>query len=609
MEIKFLANGKELDLSGQKLSVSESNSKLSDKIFTKYLFPFEFYMDEEFKRSFGDYSSFDSYNLPKVIDGHMLYDNVYSLAKMEIVSVEGDYITCQIDFGFDDVPNFDKPLKDLPLEKFSVDNIHTFAAEVCGKKYPQTNFNFPRLYNAQYSPEDELWDAYNGFVNDMNDDGSALRNNYVTEIGEIYNVNIIHPMPHILYLLKTGFSDAGYKLEGDILTDPSLQQQWVYSAKEYFSRLTLRKLGLSVSVMDYEKRFKKGLNKYPYGHYNSSLIIPKAGNYRMIAKIILDSHKAGLDQTDIHIYLNESQILHRYSGGRLVFTFETDITTTKENEVIRVAGYRSFGDGDTEKYIELELFSKNTFEGEELEPGEDNGVITNLNEIDLSRAVPEITFGELVNRIRNFLNYDVDSNGKTIYMNRIKKPDPKNVRTFPEKFLEEKPLRNILAKRSFAIQMPSWENDEKPDSVYFDNSGISVNKEPGELTTVIETNTYVMPVYVAKSRGPETGVIKSYDSSLLQLVKYEGKTGIQNNAKASPELTFPTLFYSNWIDWLRGRLNSVQFEWDFLAEDDEFDLKIKEEIGGYQNIHVITEWVKDHNENSIQINIKTETFN
>lgn len=610
MEIKFFSNGKVMDLSGQELSVSDSNSKVSDKVSTKYLFPFEFYMDEEFKKSFGDYSSFDSYNLPTIIAGQLLYENVYHIAKLEILGNQGDYLTGQIDFGFEDVPNFDKPLKDLPLERFDVDDIHTFAAQICAQKYPQTNFNFPRLHNGQYSPDDELWDAFNGFMNDMNDNGSALRNNYVTEAGDIFNVNIIHPMPHILYLLKTGFADANYHLDGDILTEPLLAQQWVFSATEYFSRLTLRKLGLTVSVMDYQERFKKKLRKYPYGRYDSSVAIPKPGNYKIIARIMLATYKSGLDTSWISVMLNGKQILYRSSGGELIFTFETDITTVNPNEEIRVVGFRSFGDGDTEKFIELKIVSKNSFENEDAEPGEDNGVITNPNEIDLTRAVPDITFGELVNRIRNFLNYDITAVGNIIYMNRIKRPDQKDVKMIPEKFLVLKPARNTLKKRSFAIQMPAWENDEKPDSVYYDSSGVQINKKyDTEITTVIETNTYALPVYAVKSLGPETAVVKSYNSSILQLVKYDGKTGIQNNAKASPELTFPALFFTHWIDWLRGRLNSYQFEWTFTAEDDEIDFTIKDAVGAYQNIHIITDWVKDYDENSVTVNIKTETVN
>src|SRR5690606_27038811 len=51
--------------------------------------------------------------------------------------------------------------------------------------------------------------------------------------------------------------------------------------------------------------------------------------------------------------------------------------------------------------------------------GTDLGVITNPNEVDLRRAVPEMTFGELVKIIKNWFNYDVDIQGKFVIMNLI----------------------------------------------------------------------------------------------------------------------------------------------------------------------------------------------
>jgi hypothetical protein len=597
MEIKFISNNKVLDLAGQKLSVSESNSKVSDKMFTKYLFPFEFYMDEEFKRVFGDYSSPDAYKLPKIIEGYLFYENKYNLAKMEVGSGQGDYITCQIDFGFEEIPNFDKMLKDLPLEKFDVPNIHTFAADICGKKYPQTNFNFPRLYNDQFSPEDKLWDAYNGFLNDMNDDGTALRNNYIAADGEIYNQNIIHPLPHILYLLKTGFKDAGYNLDGDILTDPFLAQQWVYSATEYFSRLTQKKYGLLINSSDYISYFF-GISSYLKG-----LQIEKKGKYKITGFFNINK----IDGEVAAITLNGNKIWSYYGNGETrTVNFNIDVTTQTDNSVVTFKLTKIY-QKDPDPVVVVDLF------GDELSndqsPGEDNGVITNLNRIDLTRAVPEITFGELVNRIRNFLNYDVSADGNTILMNKIGASSPTDIKVLPPHFEELNPKINYLNKKSFALTTPSWENEEKPDSIFYDSSGVTINKKPNDETTVIPTDTYVLPVYVAKPQGQETGVIKSYDTNVLQLVKYDGKTGIQNNAKASPELTFPNLFYTNWEKWLRGRLNSNEFEWSFVAEDDELNFSIKDFIGCYQNIHIIKEMTKDYTENSVTISLKTETVN
>ncbi|MGV8914402.1 MAG: hypothetical protein ACOH1X_03025 [Kaistella sp.] len=612
MEIKFFSNGKVLDLSGQKISVSESNSKVSDKMFTKYLFPFEIYMDDEFKAGFGDYASYDSYDLAKIIIGQLLYENEYREAKLEILNVEGDYLTGQIDFGFEEIPNFSKPLKELPLEKFDVDNIHTFAAGIAAKKYPQTNFNFPRLYYGRYSPDEKVWDAYNGFVNDMNDDGTALRNNYIDALGEIYNQNIVQPLPHILYLLKTGFLDAGYILSGDILTDPMLAQQWVFSGTEYFSRLIQRRYGFEFTSANFDQLFlETGPDDYAqYQKYNT---VEKLGVYKIAGTV--EFFKARKMWASYKILLNGVVIWSKYHGSdrqtileRIPLNFE--FTVTEVNSVLEMYIYTQYHeDSWTHPISSLAVTSVALEDATVIVAEEDMGVITNLNRIDLTRAVPDITFGELVNRIRNFLNYDVTTQGNTIIMDKIGSSEPTNIITIPPEFLQKKPRRNILNKKSFLIRMPNWENEEKADSIFYDSSGFTINKEAEELTTVIETNTYVLPVYAAKIRGPVTGVVKSYDSSLLQLVKYDGKSGIQNNAKPSPELTFPELFYTNWEKWLRGRLRSVEFVWMFTSEDDQLLFSIKNYIGCYQNIHIIKELVKDYIGDSVEVNITTETVN
>lgn len=53
MEIKFFTDNGVLDLSYQNISFQESNSKLSDKRLTKFTFPFEVFINEEFIHSFG----------------------------------------------------------------------------------------------------------------------------------------------------------------------------------------------------------------------------------------------------------------------------------------------------------------------------------------------------------------------------------------------------------------------------------------------------------------------------------------------------------------------------------------------------------------------------
>lgn len=95
--------------------------------------------------------------------------------------------------------------------------------------------------------------------------------------------------------------------------------------------------------------------------------------------------------------------------------------------------------------------------------------------------------------------------------------------------------------------------------------------------------------------------------SSLALVFYNGITDGQNNAISKPQATFPDLFYSNWEKWLRQRVNGTEFNWKFQIKADDLNVKIKDYISCYKNIHIITSWTKDYSEDTYTIDITTET--
>ncbi|AZA55365.1 hypothetical protein [Chryseobacterium sp. G0201] len=78
-----------------------------------------------------------------------------------------------------------------------------------------------------------------------------MKRNYIDGSGNIFNVNIMHPCPHPIYLLKVGFRDAGFDLVGDILSDPDLQDRWVFSGTDYFTMKSQTRLEAKATQMDY----------------------------------------------------------------------------------------------------------------------------------------------------------------------------------------------------------------------------------------------------------------------------------------------------------------------------------------------------------------------
>ena len=610
METKFYNDDLVIELRKQKMNLQENNSRFNDKSFTKFTFPFDTYIEDQFVHYVGDYMSYETAGLKNVIDGVFLHENKLSEAKLTIISLQGAKLTGQIDYGYEDIPNYDKKLSELPLANFQVTDIHTYAKSICEKKYPEVNFNYPRMFTKKYSPEDEIWDAFDGYYNDLKPDGSEMRRNYIDENLDIFNVNIIHPCPHVLYILKTGFADKGLTLKGDILTDADLAQRWVFSGVPYFSTKSQIKYEFNFGSKDYDEAYE-GQGSNDYVRYQKSVTILKAGSYKLTGT--LNFYKGKKKFSIYRISLNGSIIFSKFvdsNNSTIVETivFDTLVNVNANNSELEVYIYHhNHEDSWTDPNLaRLKFTSTTMMESEMIE--EDSNVVTNKNEVDLTRAVPEMTFGEFVNRIKSWFNYELDIVGKDIYMNKLNK-DPGNTESFKQYEVNE-PKRTLLNQRSFLIKFEDLDDDVKQNSMYYDASGTKLNGEPKTDTTTIEIDGYAMPVELPKSNGYTTAIVKKDSTTTLALVYYDGLTAGQNNAKNPPGCAFPELWEKNWDKFLRQRIFGSKYEDAFLAYiEDIARYTIKDYIFWHNNIHQITTWSKEMvTEDVYKLSITTETI-
>lgn len=601
MEIKFFTENGVLDLSAQKISFQESNSKLSDKMLTKFTFPFEVYIDEYFIHSFGDYASHENTLLKKHINGKLLFEGRVYDAILEVMSIEGKYLTGQIDFGFDEIPNFSKKLSELPLEKFEVEDIHQFAIETCKKKYPETNFNFPRIHTTKYNPTDTMWDAFEGYYNH-----TILRNGVLEMAKNVYpseknnwtidNVNIIHPCPHILYLLKTGFGDAGFSLAGDILTDTNLAQRWVFSGGQYFRNKWIVAETFIISKDEYsdssEDEVRDHNDEYMYTNYdyyfNKKFILAKKDKYRLDFNFPTSNFWA----VNIEVkHKNRTIHKHYYVLDR---NFSLFLTTQQDNEEIEVEfSYHGRGPLNNEKEVlRLKARSMNGYL-DQPNDAEETKIVENENHIDLTRAVPDFTFGELVNIVKTWFNYDLKIVEKTVYMNFIGTEElspPKDFRAFEV----SSPKRVLLTEKSFLLKFVELDNGYKLDSLYYDKNGFKLNGKENKETSVIEINGYAMPVAKAKEYHTPTAQVKKDSDDVLALVYYDGLVDGINNAQNPPGCAFPELFHNNWEKWLRQRLKNEEYQWNFIADIEDISaFTMNDNLFCYQKRHIIKTINKD----------------
>lgn len=616
MEIKFYGQNYVLDLSRTPLTIQESNSILADTMFTKFVFPYEIETNEEVLIKIGDWNSYDS-DLETVENGHFFIENRTHIGQSEILSIE-QTISGQIDYGFEEIPNYKKKLSELPLENFQVTDIYTYAKDIAGKTYPQTNFTFPRIYSNKYSPDNKMWDAYDGYYNDLKSDGSEMRRNYIDPNDqEIYNVNIIHPMPHFLYILKVGFKDAGFDLKGDILTDEDFLDQYVFSNTQYFSTLAQVKLSgfgfYNDAIVLYWQKGENGISS-PVRKIEKMITIPKSGKYNLVGAFTFwlnkDNvyNKAYIEVDGFKVW-SKSGTLQERKMQDLNFNFEMQLT---ENSTVKfyIQYFETFL---IEKPIKYNVAAVDLEQNDA--PTQESGVVSNLNEIDLRKAVPNMEFGEYVNVAKNWGNYDLVVDGRTIFMNKIKPIEQSEIKDFSFAAVET-PKRNFHKNKSFLLKFIDLDEGYKLDSIYFDKDGTKINGTGKDDTKTIEIKGYPLPIGTPKPNGHKTAIVKKDSDDILQLVTYRGLKNGQNNAESRDSLLFPILFEKRWRKWLQQRIKSIEFLWTFLVNPAFFaKYTIKTAFQVYDKSHIIKTWTKnyypgeDESEDVYQIDIVTETLN
>lgn len=618
MEIKFYTTKGVLDLSSVNFSTQENNSMMSDKTFTKFFFPFEVNIDDTFFHAFGDYLSDESRDVETVVEGFLFHENKTFKANLTIESTEGNILTGQIDYGLEEIPNYEKKLSELPLEKFKVDDIYSFAETIVLKKWPKTNFNFPRIFTNRYG-SDDIWDSFNGYYNDSKIENNLLKftRNYIDNVGEIFNCNIIHPCPHPIYILKTGFKDAGYDLIGDILSDPDLQHRYIFSGTEYFTMKSQIRLIAQATQMDYYEDEAANLliNGHTYGmrkrKYSRTLSNLIPGNYKIQGSFRIQSFYGKIVCKIICNGVVLWQHDQYYTQGFLDKIFPVDTSIGLNQNINYVSFFVEYIplNTDSSDYDVLNFQLTSDVLIDENASEEDTKVVNNLNEIDLSKAVPEMTFGDFVNCIKSWFNYDIDVVGTKIYMNRLGKNEPTNIQNFSE-FAVKNPKKTFLQKRSFIIKFPEMDSPYTLDSMYYDYKGSKINGLKKEDTIEIDINGYPLPVSKPKDISVPTAIDVLESSDVVGLVFYDGLVDGQNNSKSVPGCAHPELFNKNFLTFLRQRTKGIQYQWQKEVNAERFSqISIKNYIFCNNNIHLIVSLNKDKvGDNTNQIDIITETI-
>ena len=501
MRDKFVTQDFQLDLSRLNLRWEEKNPWFQDEFSFSFSFPFTMDLTADLKKQLGNYPSLHAVGLKKIHAGHLVWEGKISSAKMEILEVQADRIRAQICSGFDRFPGFDKKLNELNLEHRRVTDIFRHAQETVRKKYPQTNYNFPAVIYDKHDPSEAGWQDFSGFLNERPLSGFMK---YTAGKG---TRNIIHPMPYLLHVLKTGFSDAGYELTGHILQDKDFEQRVIYAPAAYYNTADQKEQVLTIDGADYEKKTDTRL--YTSALYRKTFAIDTPGRYRLIGNILIGDKDLPLP----HYYFVRIKIndyLTFWTSGRagtknIAVNIEVHADRSKENtlEIVMEAPVK-----ETVLSIRLNIIAKR-----ESETGEVIPEIINTNEVDLRQRVPDMTFGDLVTIIKNWKNYDLEIKGKQVVMNLLY---PQVIHPFKDirNFEVKAPKRIFCNKRSYRLSFPDMDKAaDALDSFYIDEKGLQINGIPKEDTQEIRINGYCLPIETY--RGKKGASVKKDDQNTL----------------------------------------------------------------------------------------------
>jgi hypothetical protein len=214
--------------------------------------------------------------------------------------------------------------------------------------------------------------------------------------------------------------------------------------------------------------------------------------------------------------------------------------------------------------------------------------IVNENKVDLTKAVPDMSFVDFIKVVKNWFNYDLTTIGKLAIMNPIEH-EINYGESIDLRFAEtKKPLRKFSQGKSFLLQFQEIDNKEFTFLPVFQSQAGTVNSGYviDDKTTPIEINGLPLPLL---TRGTaQTAYALEQNNSKAYLVCYDGLYNGNNLAKPNTDYLIPAVHLAYWQKWFSFRINSHGFNWSFKSWNEFImNLKVKSKIFAYQRVHII----------------------
>jgi len=602
----FIYNDFRIDLTHLKVTFTELNPWFQEDLSSEYSFPFEMALDDW--KKIADFSNYNAIGSQRNFSGKLYRDGDISDATLKIHEQRGQYVSGIIYAGLDVLTVFDVQLSELPLDNFPVVNLKQHAQTVITKTFPEVNYNFPMVHTDKYDPENEDFHNFEKVLNKYGT-GQFIENVLELESNLDQIRNIMQPMPYLMYVVKKGFEYAGFTLQGDIITDPDFKRCLIVKDGEYFNLATKEVIPLRLMVTEYQQEFP--INNIAHVFYRKEITVAKKGDYILSGNIyavqFLGAPLVTASSLTVDIQLSSGSavstlfnrfVANDYASARVMTDYDFNIDLNLSLEAgDRIIFTKLEAKRDQEPSITPDYPEACSLDLTPVRYRNPDGSpiisLLDLNQINLAKVVPDMSFLDLLDVLRKWKNYGMVTIGRTVVMNSIRLDRDEAIDI--SNFDIEEPLRTFSEEKTYELKFADGQDETyKYDSVYIDSNGSYINTYRAKKDTFpITIDALVYPVI--ERNGVTTAYAFDDETSKLRLVSYRPMP--ENGAPRcyeAPNLLIPAIFVAYYEQWLNFRINSISYQWEFIISVEKLrQISLQSLIFAYKNYHVLTEMEKE----------------
>ena len=586
--LRFIHSSFTLDLENKKVTITEENHWFTDTFVTKLSFPVQQFITREIDVAMGMVSDYNSSEIITVLKGRFYLNGREHEATMELEQLD-QVAQFVFKIGFEELPNFDKKLAQLPLFKLDLANgvsMDQHAEAVLQANDPATPYTFPQIHITTLDTDSDQWSFFEGRLN-ARDLGVFLANEYDGAADEQQNRNILQPLPTLFHVVRTAFTDLGLTVGGDFFDVPAFAKAYIFhfsnhyrsfnsETQEIVQRLSDQATGRDAEFVSHE--------------FTSTILEP--GVYLLNGVLTYQKElylSINLGTTQVYEFFRINRPRRDYNSMYVDEIITIDATTADQLTFISsgVSFFYDVNDGQDYDAIFTDLTLSQIAKTDS-----DGNLISTLiqpTRVDLSKCVPDITFRDLMTHLKNYLGIDIYQVGSTEFRIDLIKGLINASSIIDLSAYEVKwPRRGNRKSKKFVLKTPdSVEDSYAQQSIYIDAEGSSRYNDQliDEDTQEIQLGLTALDIH--NERGKRTAKQAGDDTSQFALVYYDGLVDQENFCREFP-LDLEQTYLENLRSIYDYKINGQPFQWSFMGDAIKLEnVQARSRIFAFNRVHVV----------------------